>query len=168
MNYTNNMEYDQNRCKHGSGPSSFWMHDPEVIFNELNLRKGDSFLDLGCGPGDYAIRASGIVGNIGAVYALDKRQYLVAGLIERAGSQGIENLKAMVCDITGPLSIDTGCIDVCLLSTVLHIFNLSKIEKNAVQRNQTCFKTGRTRCNYRVQERGAALWSAKTYQIVST
>ena len=129
MNHTNNKEYDQNHCKHWRGPSSFWMHDPEVIFNELNLKKGDSFLDLGCGPGDYAIRASGIVGNMGAVYALDKRQYLVASLMEKAGSQGLENIKAMVCDITGPLSVDAGCIDVCLLSTVLHIFNLAKIEK---------------------------------------
>ena len=122
-------EYDGNRCKQRRGPSSFGMHDPEVVFNELKLKEGDVFLDLGCGPGDYAIQASNIVGPSGAVYALDKWLYLVDSLLEKADAQGLENIKAMVSDITRPFPIEDGCIDVCLLSTVLHIFNLSEIEE---------------------------------------
>ncbi len=105
------------------------MHDPEIVFNDLKLKEGDSFLDLGCGPGDYALEASRIVGSCGAVYALDKGQYLVDRLIEEADAQGLKNIKAMVCDITGLLPIEDGCIDVCLLSTVLHIFHLHEIEE---------------------------------------
>jgi len=36
-------------------PSSFFMHDPHLIFEELDLKEGDSFLDLGCGTGDYTL-----------------------------------------------------------------------------------------------------------------
>jgi len=32
------------------GPSSFHMHDPEIVFDDLALKPGDVFLDLGCGP----------------------------------------------------------------------------------------------------------------------
>lgn len=127
-------EYSR-RCDHGrrghrGGSSSFWMHDPEVVFGELALKEGDCFLDMGCGPGDYALRASRIVGNSGAIYALDKQQYLLDVLTEKADCQGLWNIRAMVSDITGPLPIKDGCIDVCLLSTVLHIFNLAEVKKN--------------------------------------
>lgn len=121
--------YDRNNCKQRRGPSSSWMHAPALVFNEINFKKGNIVLDLGCGPGDYAIEASRTVGNSGAVYALDKWQYLVDGLIKEADAQGLKNIRALVSDITGTLPVEDGCIDVCLLFTVLHIFNLSKVEK---------------------------------------
>jgi len=117
----------QGKGGHRGGASSFWMHDPEVVFEGLALKEGDCFLDMGCGRGDYAIRASKIVGNAGRVYALDKWQPLVDGLKKEAALRGLENLRAIACDITQPLPIEDGCVDTCLLSTVLHIFNLSKI-----------------------------------------
>lgn len=117
------------RHGHRGGSSSYWMHDPEVVFGELALKEGDRFLDMGCGPGDYALRGARIVGNSGAVYALDTRQSMVDGLREKADSQGLKNIRAIVSDITGPLPIEDRCIDACLLSTVLHIFNLPEIER---------------------------------------
>ena len=121
MKINNSNEYDQNRCKQRHGTSSFWVHDPELVLNALDLKAGDVFLDLGCGPGDYAIEASRIVGNSGFVYALDKWQYLVDSLRKEADSKGLKNIKAVVSDITGPLPIKDGCVDVCLMATVLHI-----------------------------------------------
>jgi ubiquinone/menaquinone biosynthesis C-methylase UbiE len=102
------------------------MHDPEVIFNVLKLKEGDLFLDLGCGPGEYSIEASRIIGNSGLVYALDKSQYMIDCLRAEADSQGLKNIKTMVSDITCPLPIEDGCIDVCLISTVLHIPEVTK------------------------------------------
>jgi ubiquinone/menaquinone biosynthesis C-methylase UbiE len=102
------------------------MHDPELVFNLLDLKKGDVFLDLGCGPGDYAIEASRIVGNSGAVYALDKWQYLVVRLRERADSHGLKNIRAVVSDVTAPLPVTDDCVDVCLMATVLHIPAVAK------------------------------------------
>ncbi|NYT08747.1 MAG: methyltransferase domain-containing protein, partial [Methanosarcinales archaeon] len=118
--YDGENRYGQNghrRCR-----SSFWIHDPEQVFSELNLREGDCFLDMGCGSGDYAIRASEIVGNSGKVFALDRWQDGIDDLTEKAGSLRLNNLRAIAADITAPLPIEDGSIDVCFLATVLHIF----------------------------------------------
>ena len=111
------------------GPSSFWMHDSKLVFDALALEPGDRFLDLGCGPGDYAIAAARLVGASGTVTALDKWPYLIDGLRETAYSQELDNIDAMVGDITGILPIEDGSIDLCLLATVLHIFSLPVMEK---------------------------------------
>jgi ubiquinone/menaquinone biosynthesis C-methylase UbiE len=105
------------------------MHDPGVVFKGLALREGDNFLDLGCGPGDYALEASVRVGDAGGVTALDKSPHLIAALKEEAEARGLRNIKAMACDILGTLPLEDGRIDVCLLSTVLHIFDLAEIGK---------------------------------------
>lgn len=124
--YDGENRYGQNghrRCR-----SSFWIHDPEQVFSELNLRDGDCFLDMGCGSGDYAIRASEIVGNSGKVFALDRWQDGIDDLTEKAGSLRLNNLRAIAADITAPLPIEDGSIDVCFLATVLHIFKLADVE----------------------------------------
>jgi tRNA-Thr(GGU) m(6)t(6)A37 methyltransferase TsaA len=128
--------------RHKRGKSSFWMQDPKLVFIELKLRDGDCFLDLGCGPGDYALRASELVGNSGLVYALDKNRDAIADLGEKTRSQGIENIKADVCDITGPLSIQDSCVDVCFISTVLHSINLADVEKTLFNEIRRVLKPG--------------------------
>lgn len=102
------------------------MQDPHLVFSALRLRAGDTFLDMGCGPGDYAIQASKIVGDSGRVYALDKSRYLIDTLAQEADSQGLRNIKTIVCDITEPLPIEDKCIEVCLLATVLHTLNMAR------------------------------------------
>jgi ubiquinone/menaquinone biosynthesis C-methylase UbiE len=102
------------------------MHDSDLVFRLLQLKAGDTFLDMGCGPGEYAVQASKIVGDTGTVYALDKWKYLIDALIKEADSQGLMNIKAIVADITEPLPIENTCVDVCLLATVLHTLNMAK------------------------------------------
>ena len=123
------------RCKHESqanneyhsrGPSSFAMHDPEIIFNSLNLQKGDTFLDLGCGSGDYSLQAARIVGESGKVFALDIWKSVISGLADRAKSQGLANVQAMVADITDALPVDDNSCEVCLIATVLHTMDIRK------------------------------------------
>ncbi len=116
--------------RHKRGKSSFWMQDPDLVFSKLNLKEGDCFLDLGCGPGDYSIRASRIIGNSGIVYALDRNHDSIVDLREKVTSVGLENIKAEVCDISGPLPVNDSCVDVCFISTVLHSVNLVDVEKN--------------------------------------
>ncbi len=60
--------------------SSFRMHDSKAVFDMLALKQGDCFLDLGCGPGDYSLEASVIVGDTGTVYALDSSNRMVETL----------------------------------------------------------------------------------------
>ena len=119
--YLNNRVQCHGLPGHRHGPSSYWMHDPDLVFRRLELKKGYCFLDMGCGPGDYTIRASGIVGNSGVVFALDVSQAAIHGLRTKVGRQRIENVKATVCDITGPLPVKDNSVDVCLMATVLHV-----------------------------------------------
>jgi ubiquinone/menaquinone biosynthesis C-methylase UbiE len=108
------------------GVSSFTLQDSSLVFNELNLKAGDYFLDIGCGAGDYSIQASKNVGDEGVVYALDKWDEVIEGLVKKARSQGLGNIKAIVSDITRPLPVEGSIIDVCLLATVLHIPDVAK------------------------------------------
>jgi ubiquinone/menaquinone biosynthesis C-methylase UbiE len=111
-----------NRCgKSGRGGNTFWMHDADRVFCALGLVTGDVFVDAGCGPGDYSLFASGIVGESGVVYALDMNETLILGLKREADSRGITNIRPMVGDLTGRLPIEDGRVDVCLISNVLHI-----------------------------------------------
>jgi ubiquinone/menaquinone biosynthesis C-methylase UbiE len=96
------------------------MHDPKIVFDEINLKPGETFLDLGSGTGDYSIYAAKIVGDSGTVYAVDKQDSLVTDLIEKATATGLNNVFGIISDITSPLSLTDHCIDICFISTVLH------------------------------------------------
>ena len=97
------------------------MHDPNHVFSVIGLRKGQVFLDLGCGPGDYSLAAAEIVGPSGRVYALDIWRSMVEVLRTEARNRNIENLQAIMADITGTIPIVDNTMDVCLTSTVLHM-----------------------------------------------
>ncbi len=119
-------------CRHhgsGRGPSSFRMQDSEAVFEAMTLNPGETFLDLGCGPGDYAMEAAKIVSPSGKVFAFDKWQPQIDGLKNEAASRGIDNIQAETVDITGILPITNRAVDCCMLSTVLHIFQLPVAEK---------------------------------------
>jgi len=96
------------------------MHDPNLVFRELNLKEGDRFLDLGCGTGDYAFEAARIVGSNGVVYAFDRVESLICNVGKRSETLGLGNVKTMVADMTAPLPLENNLIDVCFLATVLH------------------------------------------------
>jgi ubiquinone/menaquinone biosynthesis C-methylase UbiE len=111
------------------GVSSFDMQDSKLVFYEIKLNSGESFLDLGCGAGDYAIEAAKIVGNTGTVYALDRYKEVTDVLSEKATVQGLRNIRAIKSDIFSLLPLEDKIIDVCLIAQVLHGFNLSKDAK---------------------------------------
>ncbi len=111
-------------------PSSFFMHDPYLIFEELDLKEGDSFLDLGCGTGDYTLWAANKVGLSGTVYALDIQERLIKDLVREASIQKITNISAIVSDICRSLPISDDSIDVVFIATVLHSLNLESVGEN--------------------------------------
>ena len=107
---------------HGAGKSSLDLIHPDRLFEELNLKKGDTFLDMGCGPGDYSIIASSRVGAEGLIYAVDLWEEAIDALFKRVSALDIKNIRMMVGDVSQPLPIRAGAVDVCLISTVLHDF----------------------------------------------
>lgn len=78
-------------------------------------------MDLGCGPGDYALAAATIVGASGRVYAVDIWRSMVERLRIEARRRGMTHLHGMVADITTTLPFRDAAMDVCLIATVLHI-----------------------------------------------
>lgn len=116
------------------------MHDSEFVFQELKLAEGDFFLDLGCGAGDYTIRAAQMVGDSGLVFALDIWDGVIDHLTEEATFQGLKNIKPMVADITGRLPIEDNTIDVCFIATVLHAMDFEKNKKNLFNEIQRVLK----------------------------
>lgn len=121
----------ENRCKHdhtsghrGQGPSSFWMQDPDLVFDALGLAPGDRVLDMGCGAGDYVIKAADLVGASGLVVALDHWPPIIDAMKKAAQGAGLDHIRALVADITQPLPVKENDMDICLIFTVLHIFGL--------------------------------------------
>jgi ubiquinone/menaquinone biosynthesis C-methylase UbiE len=102
------------------------MHDPATMMRELDIRPGDVFLDLGCGAGDYSLRAADATGKNGFIYALDKSRDSIDALRERAAEDGYTNITGIVCDITRPLPIEVGCVDISLIATVLHAIDFPR------------------------------------------
>ena len=126
MDTSDNNCFNHDNVKRKRGPSSYWMHDPEHVFNALALQPGDRFLDMGCGPGDYSMEASKKVGESGVVYAIDKDRNRIEAFKDELRTKGIKNIKAITADITGTLPVQDNCMDMCLISTVLHIPFITK------------------------------------------
>lgn len=135
MNYDSkrilNIEQNDRKIPHCTdhmrkGPTSFHMHDQEFIFKEFDIKAGSVFLDLGCGIGEYSIRAADFVGDSGFVYALDKQKDAVGTLKMNIKRKGLKNVRAVTADIIKPLPIEDNSVDICLISTVLHTLDPEK------------------------------------------
>jgi len=100
----------------GAGKSSYDLIDPGTLWAELNLPPGITFLDLGCGQGNYALAAADRVGPTGVVYAVDLWEEGIADLKERAARA---NHKPLVAP-AGQVPIASLSVDVGFMATVLH------------------------------------------------
>lgn len=90
-------------------------------YPSLTLKEGDTFLDIGCGVGEYSLHASELVGVSGRVYALDKSESILAEFTQQVLDSKISNIITLVADATKPLPIQDGSVDLCLVATVLHV-----------------------------------------------
>lgn len=126
------MNKEQNsvmRCKgghHRRGPTSYGMHDSNLVFNTLSLRSGYVFLDLGCGPGDYSIHAGADVGPNGKVYAFDSNSSMLEQVRIQAVDNGLENISTFLGEMTEVLPFDDNSVDTCFMSTSLHCMSLDE------------------------------------------
>jgi len=108
------------------GPTSYGMHDSSLVFKTLKLQNGETFLDLGCGPGDYSVHAASDVGESGKVYAFDSNATMLEQVRTQAVENGLKNISTHLGDMTGPLPFENKSVDICLMSTSLHCMNLDE------------------------------------------
>ncbi|HZK14524.1 MAG TPA: class I SAM-dependent methyltransferase, partial [Desulfobaccales bacterium] len=102
----------------GAGKSSYDLIDPDIMWATLNLPQGITFLDLGCGQGNYSLAAASHIGPTGVVYAVDLWEEGLAALKERAAREGRANLKPLAAP-AGQIPMESRSVDMGLMATVL-------------------------------------------------
>ncbi|MBA1148526.1 methyltransferase domain-containing protein [Ectothiorhodospiraceae bacterium WFHF3C12] len=68
-------------------------------FEALDLKEGDTVVDLGCGAGYVSLRAATAVGNAGTVHAVDSNTEAVAFLEDLAKLHGLDQIRCHVQSI---------------------------------------------------------------------
>jgi len=116
----------------GAGKSSFDLIDTEKFFQELDLQKGISFLDVASGRGAYSLAVSDIIGPQGSVFAVDLWAEGIEILKTAARERGIENITAFVSDVGRRIPVEDQSIDVCLIATALHDFVEDRIDQGVL------------------------------------
>ena len=116
-----------------AGGSSFDLIDSKKLFAEMELKKGMSFLDVACGYGYYSIAASKYVSETGTVYAVDLWNDGIEHLSNHSKEHKINNIQPILADARKMIPLKSSCVNISLLSTVLHDFMLEKTEDGVLK-----------------------------------
>ena len=111
---------EQKRAHRHKGKSSESQLDKNLIISSLNIQRGQTVLDAGCGNGYMTKEFAKVVGPEGKVIAIDPDEVSINVLSrELTGT----NAQAMVADATKLNNLEDSSIDLIYLSTVLHGFS---------------------------------------------
>jgi len=116
----------------GAGKTSFDLIDSVKFFNELDLKKGISFLDVASGKGAYSLAVSDIIGPHGNVFAVDLWAEGIDMLKAAAKERGIDNITTFVSDAGRKIPVQDRSIDICLIATALHDFVEDRIDQGVL------------------------------------
>jgi ubiquinone/menaquinone biosynthesis C-methylase UbiE len=111
--------------KHGHkhhGKSSREILNAMEVLEAITPEIGNIFLDAGCGDGYISIAASNLVGDQGRVYALDVYPESIETVKKEIKDRKLENVDAILADITNTIPLDSDSIDIVLMANVLHGF----------------------------------------------
>ena len=105
--------------------------NPEALLFSIGLKRGFTFIDVGCGTGFFAIPAAIIVGENGRVYGLDPDSEAIDELRKEARKKGLQNLNLRVGTAEETV-LCKSCAHIVFFSIVLHDFNdTTKVLRNA-------------------------------------
>ncbi|NIA72483.1 class I SAM-dependent methyltransferase [Pelagibius litoralis] len=106
-----------------------WMSETaHAVLTRVGLKKGQTVIDFGCGPGYTAIPAAVIVGETGQVYAIEKNRLDIFRLGRFIKTFGMENITPINTHGDLDLPLDSGTIDCILAFDVLLPYYFSDAE----------------------------------------
>ncbi len=111
--------------KHGHvhhGKSTENIINAEEVLKNAGIKSGDVFLDAGCGDGYISIEASKMVGKQGRVYAVDVYPESIEIVKTKIRDSDLNNMEAVLADITKNIPIDDDSVDHIMMANVLHGF----------------------------------------------
>jgi len=99
-----------------------WLREhADEVLKIVGVRKRQTVLDYGCGPGTFTVASARIVGEQGKVYALDVRQNTLERIRERTKNEGLGNVETMLADSSRmDISLEDGSVDVVVVYDVMH------------------------------------------------
>jgi ubiquinone/menaquinone biosynthesis C-methylase UbiE len=75
-----------------------WVRDPCESLLAAGLAKGQTVLEVGCGPGHFTVPAARIVGSTGSLYALDVSPLAIGRVQKKVEKQGVTNVTLVLAD----------------------------------------------------------------------
>lgn len=106
----------------GAGKSSFELIDFPALLAELPMAYDTCLLDLACGAGAYSLALAERLGKEAEIFAYDLWAEGIERLNREIEARQIKQIQAGIADVTQSIPLEDGCVDVCLMATVLHDF----------------------------------------------
>ncbi len=102
-----------------------WLREhADEVLKSVGVRKGQTVLDYGCGPGTFTIASARMAGERGRVYALDVRQRALERVGEEAKNKRLRNIVTMLADSSRmTIGLEDESIDTILVYDVMHDIN---------------------------------------------
>ncbi len=94
----------------------------DLLVPSLQLKRGDTVADVGCGSGYYTRRLAKAVGTNGMVLAVDIQPEMLDLLTNRLAGEMIFNVKPVLGTITDP-KLGAATVDLILMVDVYHEFD---------------------------------------------
>ncbi|MBK1693672.1 hypothetical protein CKO09_02800 [Chromatium weissei] len=91
------------------------------ILKLLDIKKGDTVVDLGSGPGFFSFKFAEKVGSEGIVYSLDTKDMHIEYLAMLAKKWGLKNIHAMVTSSGGFELPKHGTADIVFMCSLYHV-----------------------------------------------
>ena len=95
--------------------------DPDSILTGIGLKRGMTFIDVGCGHGFFSIPAAKIVGTSGRVIGIDINDDGLQSIRDSAARGGLKSVETILGKAEEVIAC-RGCADVVFFGIVLHDF----------------------------------------------
>ncbi len=87
---------------------------------KIGIKKGDTIIDYGCGPGSYTIPAAKLTGPEGKVYAVDIHPLAIKTIQKKIKKYNLNNIETVKTDCA--MDIEDNSIDIIICFDVFHAF----------------------------------------------